>query len=78
MRELLISYSKKALRVSREEGIASLLKVATINAIQLISFPLFSRRMQSVTRDSGLEEVVDFAFKEASLSSDRFRSEAKF
>jgi predicted O-methyltransferase YrrM len=63
MRELLISYSKKALRVSREEGIASLLKVATINAIQLMLFPLFSRRMQAVTRDSGLEVVVDFAFK---------------
>lgn len=63
MRELLISYRKKALRVIREEGITSLLTVATLNAFQLMSFPFCFRRMRSITRDRGLEEVIDFAFK---------------
>lgn len=63
MRELLISYSKKALRVTREEGITSLLTVATLNAFQLMYFPFCARRMRSITGDHGLEEVVDFAFK---------------
>jgi predicted O-methyltransferase YrrM len=63
MRELATNYSKKALQVIRERGISVFLKVAATNAIQLLSIPLFSRRMGSITRERGLGEVVDFAFK---------------
>ena len=62
MRELVISHIKKALHVIKKEGIASLLAVATLNVLQMISFPFFSRRIPSITWDCGLGKVVDFAF----------------
>jgi cephalosporin hydroxylase len=63
MKDMLTSYSRKAQKIIREEGITSFLLVASLNAVQLISSPLISRRMGSYTRERGLEEVVDYAFK---------------
>lgn len=62
MRELAIGYVKKMHHIIRKEGISSLLAVATLNAFQMISLPFFSPKIKSVTRDNGLEDVVDFAF----------------
>ncbi|VVB72563.1 Methyltransferase domain protein [uncultured archaeon] len=62
MRDLLTSYCRKAQKIVREEGIISFLIVASLNAIQLASSPLFSRRMGSYTRERGIDEVVDYAF----------------
>lgn len=62
MRELAASYSRKARRVIRDDGLAFFLRVAATNAIQMVTFPITTRRIRSCTREQGIEQVVDYAF----------------